>query len=464
MKLWIPWLLLMFVLDAIHCWDNEELEIFDLVEEVNTNFYTLLGVPENADASEIRRAYRRLSLVLHPDKNDASDAEVKFRQLVAVYDVLRDANRRMRYNDVLKNGLPDWRQAVYYYRRVRKMGLSEMSVILFVLVTVGQYIVSWAAYLEKKYTAEQFLNMRLKKLHKKQKKGKYDGPALPETIVLDIPTPSVRNTLPFQLPCWLFWFVVVFCPRSVTLIREYWMERKQRKQQEQEDQWSEEEEEAELEVRGPRHRKGRAFQVPELGVGNPGPPGRTEGCLLDPGESPFQSDDNENKTSTQLSGGLWTDDDLAELVRLVKKFPPGTASRWEKVANFMGRSVAEVTHMAKKVKEDGYRIATSGGSVTPAEQEASKSEKVKTRATVLSPEAEWGQVQQKALEAALTKYPKGGSSDRWDKIAKCVPGKSKEECMLRYKQLVEMVKKRKVNGEVTSQQQSHGDDEKHCDT
>ena len=31
--------------------------------------------------------------------------------------------------------------------------------------------------------------MRLKKVHKKQKKGKYDGPALPETIFLDIPTP-----------------------------------------------------------------------------------------------------------------------------------------------------------------------------------------------------------------------------------------------------------------------------------
>lgn len=67
--------------------------------------------------------------------------------------MLRDVNRRTRYDEVLKNGLPDWRQAVYYYRRVRKMGLAEMSVILFVLVTVGQYIVSWAAYLEKKYTA-----------------------------------------------------------------------------------------------------------------------------------------------------------------------------------------------------------------------------------------------------------------------------------------------------------------------
>jgi hypothetical protein len=64
----------------------------------------------------------------------------------------------MHYDDVLKNGLPDWRQAVYYYRRVRKMGLAEMSVILFVLITVGQYIVSWAAYLEKKYTAVSLTN------------------------------------------------------------------------------------------------------------------------------------------------------------------------------------------------------------------------------------------------------------------------------------------------------------------
>lgn len=192
---------------------------------------------------------------------------------------------------------------------------------------------------------------------------------------------------------------------------------------------SEEEEEVEVEVRGPRRRKGRVFQVPELGAGNPGPPSRTEGCLLDPGESPFHSDDIENKTPPPVSGGLWTDDDLAELVRLVKKFPPGTAARWEKVANFMGRSVAEVTHMARKVKEDGYRVTTSGGSATPAEQESSKPGKVKTRATILSPEAEWSQVQQKALEAALTKYPKGGSSDRWDKIAKCVPGKSKVRCM-----------------------------------
>ena len=41
---------------------------------------------------------------------------------------------------------------------------------------------------------EQFLNMKLKRLQKKQKKGKYDGPALPETIILDIPTPRYFTT------------------------------------------------------------------------------------------------------------------------------------------------------------------------------------------------------------------------------------------------------------------------------
>ncbi|PSN38357.1 hypothetical protein C0J52_06932 [Blattella germanica] len=358
MKYWTACLLLILLtLDIVRCWDNDELEIFDLVEEVNTNFYTLLGVTE----------------------------------LVAVYDVLRDSNKRKRYNEVLKNGLPDWRQAVYYYRRVRKMGLAEMSVILFVLVTVGQYIVSWAAYLEKKYTAEQFLNMRLKKLQKKQKKGKYDGPALPETIILDIPMPSIWNTLPFQLPRWVFWFFVVFCPSSVTAMKDYWAERKRRKEMELEQSSEEEEETVEVEVRGPRRRKGRGFTVPEA------PAGESELPVGQPPEMDQGLEEEPKPPPSAVSGGLWTDDDLAELVRLVKKFPPGTPARWEKIASNMGRSVSEVTHMAKKVKEDGYRVAAS----EPVESEPPKPTKVKTRAAEAEVAPEWSQVQQKALEAAL---------------------------------------------------------------
>lgn len=59
----------------------------------------------------------------------------------------------IRYNEVLVNGLPNWRSAVYYYRHVRKMGLAEGSIILFIIITFGQYAVGWAAYLEKRFTA-----------------------------------------------------------------------------------------------------------------------------------------------------------------------------------------------------------------------------------------------------------------------------------------------------------------------
>lgn len=58
-----------------------------------------------------------------------------------------------RYDKVLKDGLPNWKSALYYYRHVRKMGLAEMAALLFVIITIGQYIIAWAAYAEKKYTA-----------------------------------------------------------------------------------------------------------------------------------------------------------------------------------------------------------------------------------------------------------------------------------------------------------------------
>lgn len=62
-----------------------------------------------------------------------------------------------RYDKVLKDGMPDWRSALYYYRRYRKMGLAEMIGLVFVIFTVAQYIVSWAVYAEKKYTAVSLL-------------------------------------------------------------------------------------------------------------------------------------------------------------------------------------------------------------------------------------------------------------------------------------------------------------------
>ena len=58
------------------------------------------------------------------------------------------------YNDILVNGLPDWRQPVFYYRRVRKMSNGELGFLLFLILTVGHYAVIWSIYLEKQLVRE----------------------------------------------------------------------------------------------------------------------------------------------------------------------------------------------------------------------------------------------------------------------------------------------------------------------
>lgn len=54
-----------------------------------------------------------------------------------------------RYDEILEVGLPDWREPVFYYRKMRKMGLLELSCLLLVVVCVGQYLYGWAVYIEK---------------------------------------------------------------------------------------------------------------------------------------------------------------------------------------------------------------------------------------------------------------------------------------------------------------------------
>lgn len=80
------------------------------------------------------------------------DTSEQFRNLVSVYDVLRSTSKRKYYDEVLVNGLPNWRSGLFYYRFVRKMGMTEVLVILFIIISVGQYLVNWGAYLEKKMT------------------------------------------------------------------------------------------------------------------------------------------------------------------------------------------------------------------------------------------------------------------------------------------------------------------------
>ncbi len=65
-----------------------------------TDYYEVLGVDRDAAADDIKKAYRKLALKYHPDRNpdDKSDSEAKFKEASRAYEVLSDGDQRARYD------------------------------------------------------------------------------------------------------------------------------------------------------------------------------------------------------------------------------------------------------------------------------------------------------------------------------------------------------------------------------
>jgi DnaJ homolog subfamily B member 4 len=66
------------------------------------NYYQALGVSENASESEIKKAYRGLSLKYHPDKNNTTEAQTKMHEINDAYSVLGDKEKKMQYDNQRK--------------------------------------------------------------------------------------------------------------------------------------------------------------------------------------------------------------------------------------------------------------------------------------------------------------------------------------------------------------------------
>src|SRR5438309_9759586 len=63
------------------------------------DYYEVLGVQRNVSEEEVKRAYRKLAVKFHPDKNpDDPQAEEKFKEIGEAYDVLMDGNKRAAYD------------------------------------------------------------------------------------------------------------------------------------------------------------------------------------------------------------------------------------------------------------------------------------------------------------------------------------------------------------------------------
>ena len=331
------------LLTQVAAWDNAELDLFDLVEEVQSlhqqTLYEFLGLDNSCTSADVRRSYKKLALQLHPDKNDAEDAEVQFRRLAAVYEVLKDKELRERYDQVLVEGLPNWKSTAFYFRRMRKIGLLEGLLYLMLIATGIQYCMNWAAYLERKFTISENVTSEVRRKRKLKKTGKNEEELVEELVEEHMrgvgPPPTAFDTLPFQLVRAVKWTVFAL-PGVPVMLMEAWREEQRKKEEKlkEQEEWEEEKRAREEEKQKKKEAKAKRKTVYKEAVeGEGGSVGARE---VKPTEKVLPRNANQ----------MWTDEDLIELARLIKKIPGGRLERWERIAEAMERTPEEVTKMA----------------------------------------------------------------------------------------------------------------------
>ncbi|KAI5636534.1 dnaJ domain-containing protein [Phthorimaea operculella] len=179
----------------------------------------------------------------------------------------------------------------------------------------------------------------------------------------------------------------------------------------------------------------------------------------------------------------WTAEMMQMLIKAVNLFPAGTNQRWEVVANFLNQhctftddkrfNAKDVLNKAKDLQSSDFsksslkkaaneeafdtfekdkkkmpnHVDDSGISKNdPGVKLVNGTAKPKMNGEV-KPEKEkkeepWTKTEQELLEQAMKTFP-ASTPERWDKIADCIPNRSKKDCMKRYKELVELVKAKK---------------------
>ena len=70
-----------------------------------TDYYNILEIPRTANTKEIKKAYRKLAVKWHPDKNKSNDAKQKFQAIAEAYNVLSDTEKKSKYDQFGKAGL-----------------------------------------------------------------------------------------------------------------------------------------------------------------------------------------------------------------------------------------------------------------------------------------------------------------------------------------------------------------------
>lgn len=185
----------------------------------------------------------------------------------------------------------------------------------------------------------------------------------------------------------------------------------------------------------------------------------------------LESRNNTQEKEVKASSVPWDEHDLQLLIKAVNLFPAGTNQRWEVVANFINQhSISNkndgITRNAKEVLAKAKDLQSTDFSKSSMKEQANKKafdnfiaekktkESVEERMPAVTERLDppvtngtatseikteelksqpWTPAEQKLLEQALKTYSNIAGPERWDRIASCIPTRTKKECMRRYK-------------------------------
>jgi DnaJ family protein C protein 2 len=132
----------------------------------------------------------------------------------------------------------------------------------------------------------------------------------------------------------------------------------------------------------------------------------------------------------------WSKEEISALAKGVKKYPAGGANRWGTIATFVNNLCKLPEPRRKEECIEKYNQIANSSSIGQTVSQTKKAAK--------APAAEWTDEENKLLQEGLAKFPASmDKNERWSSIAKGVPGKTKKECVARFKAIREALKKSK---------------------